>query len=156
MMIGLDQFTIIIMVLLNEIIKNYNNEEADIIDNIIVCPVAIHEHDNNNLITINSPSQQPQHQLSTTIISPSSSKTTNSIRHRLINPPKSLLLESTQQQQKSIPTIAHHYHHYHHQLSSNQRSESWIKVLYLKQGVPDNFVPNSFLKDLRKNGNVKK
>lgn len=28
----------------------------------------------------------------------------------------------------------------------------WKKVLYEKQGVPDHYVPPSFLKDLRKNG----
>ena len=32
------------------------------------------------------------------------------------------------------------------------RQRDWMKVLYLKQGVPDNYVPNSFLQDLRKNG----
>lgn len=30
--------------------------------------------------------------------------------------------------------------------------QEWRKVLYDKQGVPDNFVPESFLKDLKKNG----
>lgn len=30
----------------------------------------------------------------------------------------------------------------------------WKKVLYEKQGVPDHYVPPSFLKDLRKNGNI--
>ena len=28
----------------------------------------------------------------------------------------------------------------------------WQKVLYLKQPFPDHFVPDTFLKDLRKNG----
>ncbi|KAH9397955.1 hypothetical protein TYRP_019328 [Tyrophagus putrescentiae] len=35
---------------------------------------------------------------------------------------------------------------------SNGNPREWKKVLYLKQGVPDNFVPNSFLQDLRTNG----
>ena len=29
---------------------------------------------------------------------------------------------------------------------------SWRKVLYDKQGVADNYVPKTFLKDLKKNG----
>lgn len=29
---------------------------------------------------------------------------------------------------------------------------NWEKVLYKHQGVPDNYVPPTFLKDLRKNG----
>lgn len=28
----------------------------------------------------------------------------------------------------------------------------WNKVLYQKQGFPDDYVPDTFLKDLRKNG----
>jgi hypothetical protein len=28
----------------------------------------------------------------------------------------------------------------------------WKKVLYQKQGFPDDYVPETFLKDLRKNG----
>lgn len=37
---------------------------------------------------------------------------------------------------------------------STELSQEWRKVLYDKQGVPDNFVPKSFLKDLKKNGKV--
>lgn len=33
------------------------------------------------------------------------------------------------------------------------RETEWRKVLYERQGVPDYYVPPSFLKDLRKNGN---
>lgn len=35
---------------------------------------------------------------------------------------------------------------------SGDEDDGWNKVLYLKQGFPDDYVPQSFLKDLRKNG----
>ena len=34
----------------------------------------------------------------------------------------------------------------------NNHEQTWEKILFRKQGVPDNYVPESFLQDLRKNG----
>lgn len=35
---------------------------------------------------------------------------------------------------------------------SSEQPIQWRKVLYDRQGVPDNYVPPTFLKDLKKNG----
>jgi len=54
----------------------------------------------------------------------------------------------------------HHIHlngsinHFEYQVQQQQQQQEWLKVLYLKQGVPDNFVPVTFLQDLRKNGKI--
>ncbi|KAH9521110.1 hypothetical protein DERF_004786 [Dermatophagoides farinae] len=40
--------------------------------------------------------------------------------------------------------------------SPERNDQEWQKVLYKRQGVPDNYVPTTFLKDLRKNVNLRR
>lgn len=62
-------------------------------------------------------------------------------------PPKSLLFQSSDR--PKILTNGSLKNHLH-----EHSSWEWKKVLYLKQNVPDNYVPESFLQDLRKNGKL--
>ncbi|KAI2796443.1 hypothetical protein BLOT_015387 [Blomia tropicalis] len=64
-------------------------------------------------------------------------------------PPKSLLFQSSDR--PKILTNGSLKNHLH-----EHSSWEWKKVLYLKQNVPDNYVPESFLQDLRKNVNLEK
>ena len=89
-----------------------------------------------------------------------------------LQPPHQQQQSTTTSQSTSLsntyPMLTSPYHHpghsqNHHHNSSIKQSVStssshrknhkeWQKVLYKHQGVPDNYVPPTFLKDLRKNG----
>lgn len=42
--------------------------------------------------------------------------------------------------------------HHHHQQQQQEEKQRWRKLLYIKQDFPDNFVDNTFLEAMERNG----